>query len=92
MNLRDAVKAARQDKNTPLETRLTKEQLKELHDLARMYADGELRGVSWRLLAEQLCDRWQLRKLQGETLKRNVYRIAHEFEKSSKSRSGKKVS
>lgn len=91
MSLKKAVDAARQHKNTPLESRLTAEQMKELHELAAMYLDGTLLGVSWRLLAEQMCDRWKVCRLQGETLKRNVLRLADDAKKSNRSSGSKKV-
>ena len=89
MKLTEAIDAARQHTNTPLETRLDSKHLAELHELAKMYAAGELRGVSWRILAEQMRPRWRQKRLQGETLKRNVRRLADELEKSS-TRSGPK--
>ena len=82
MKLTEAIEAARQHTNTPLETRLDDKHLAELHQLAKMYAAGELRGVSWRILAEQMRPRWRQKRLQGETLKRNVRRLADELEKS----------
>jgi hypothetical protein len=87
--LRQAVDSARQFTNSSLESRLTKEQHSELKELAAMYRAGELHGVSWRILAEQMRDRWNQERLQGETLKRNVLRIVDELEKSSQ-RSGRK--
>ena len=83
MNLQSVVNAAIQHKNTPLVSRLTDHQLKELRELAEMYRAGKLRGVSWRILADDMRVRWGQDRLQGETLKRNVVRIAHEFKKSS---------
>ena len=91
MNLKDAIEAARKPSNTPLDTRLTDAQLAELQELGKMYASGELRGVSWRLLAEQMQVRWGQSRLQSETLKRNVLRIADELEKSNQRSRAKKV-
>ena len=89
MDLTTAVEAARQHTNTPLESRLSKKDLEELQELAQMYLAGKLRGVSWRILAEQMRSRWRQKRLQGETLKRNVMRLADELKKSSP-RSGRK--
>ena len=89
MKLQEAIDAARQLVNTPLETRLNDKDLAELNELAKMYAAGKLRGVSWRILAEQMRPRWQQKRLQGETLKRNVLRLADELKKSDQ-RSGRK--
>tara|TARA_Y100001968_G_scaffold321168_1_gene355169 strand:+ start:808 stop:1086 length:279 start_codon:yes stop_codon:yes gene_type:complete len=82
MKLTEAIEAARQHTNTPLVTRLDSKGIAELNDLAKMYAAGELRGVSWHKLAEQMRPRWRQNRLQGETLKRNVRRLADELGKS----------
>ena len=89
MNLKTAVEAARQHTNTPLDSRLSKKDLEELQELAQMHLAGSLRGVSWRILADQMRVRWNQKRLQGETLKRNVVRLADELKKSSP-RSGRK--
>jgi hypothetical protein len=91
MSLKEAVAAAKKPTNTPLETRLSDEHLTELNQLGKMYRDGELRGVSWRILAEQMQVRWSQSRLQSETLKRNVLRIADELEESNQRSRAKKV-
>lgn len=83
MSLKEAVEAARQQGNTPLDGRLTSGQMKELTELAAMYKAGELEGINWRILTETMRDRWDQPRLQSETLKRNVRRISHDSTKGS---------
>lgn len=83
MKIREAVEAARQQGNTPLDRRLTSEQMKELTELSAMYEAGELEGINWRILAETMRERWNQPRLQSETLKRNVRRISHDAQESS---------
>ena len=83
MKIREAVEAARYQGNTPLSSRLTSEQMKELLELAAMHDAGELEGINWRILAETMRERWNQPRLQAETLKRNLRRISHDAQESS---------
>ena len=74
MKIREAVEAARYQGNTPLSSRLTSEQMKELLELA---------AINWRILAETMRERWNQPRLQAETLKRNLRRISHDAQESS---------
>ena len=92
MGLQAIVEAARNKSNLPLAGRLTAEQLKELSELAKMYAAGELVNVSWKVLADDLRLRWNQVRLQPPTLKRNILRLASEHSQSGPSGRAKKVS
>lgn len=93
MSLRNEVEKVKSiSTGTPLKNRLTPAQQRELDELADMYVAGELTSTSWKALTEMLRNRWGQKRLQVETLKRNLVRLADERTQSGQRSGAKKVS
>jgi hypothetical protein len=83
MDMKSAVAKAKTITNAPLRRRLSTEHQAELEELVDMFLNDELLDISWKVLAEDLSKHWNQRRMQAETLKRNVLRIADERAQSN---------